>query len=79
MFPAFAETDVERIGATMMSYARAMVACGGKRYPCGYFGTTEVSDWADHYGAAWSVFCRAKARFDPRQLFESGLVRWPAA
>jgi FAD/FMN-containing dehydrogenase len=77
MYPAFADEEAETVARTMQSYARTMAACGGKRYPCGYFGPTETADWAAHYGPAWSRFCTAKKRYDFNLRFESRLLRWP--
>lgn len=78
-YPAFATQSADWVASTMQRYARTMAACGGKRYLCGYFGPTETSDWAAHYGGAWPQFCEAKMRHDPNLRFESNLVRWPFA
>jgi hypothetical protein len=76
MFPGFPADDIDRSADVMLAYARDMLACGGKRYLSGYFGRTEVADWATHYGNAWSGFCAAKSQHDPLGRFGSNLVRW---
>jgi cytokinin dehydrogenase len=78
VFPTFAKDDSERAADSMQSYARTMAGCGGKRYLCGYFGPTQTTDWALHFGDAWSLVCDAKRRCDRTRRFESRLVKWPA-
>jgi cytokinin dehydrogenase len=75
-FPTFADEDGERAGLVMQRYARDMLARGGKRYLCGYFGSTEVSDWVAHYAGAWGAFSAAKRKHDPSSLLTSSLVKW---
>jgi hypothetical protein len=75
MFSIFSADDAEQAAIVMQSYAREMLACGGKRYLSGYFDPGSV-DWAEHYGAAWPSFCAAKSLYDPERRFESPLLRW---
>lgn len=76
-YATFTAEDAVTAAETMGRYARAMATAGGKRYLCGYFGPTEASDWAEHYGPVWSWFCAAKTERDPKHRFGSPLIRWP--
>lgn len=77
MFPTFGAEDSARAASVMQSYAREMLACGGKRYLSGYFGAQGSPEWAEHYGETWPTFCAAKTQFDPARRFASNLLKWP--
>lgn len=76
ILPAVPLQFLDEAKASLDMVSELSIGYGGKRYLSGFITFDTVEKWRQHFGDAWPAICAAKKKFDPRGIFNPGLIQY---